>query len=168
MPSESADNGQDEPVGSTIAEETVRIETVRYLEGASGHAVLSLVVILVAGVLLYQDRRGVAVVVLLVAYGVALNGLSIFIWDKLRVYFESTLWGEHGETAPRTLAPHRVSTAMKAELAAGAAMVAGFILFLLLVLSLFRTLGSQHTLILAVGGLMLGCLAGLGWAYKSG
>ena len=36
MPSESADNDQNEPVGSTVAEETVRIETVRYLEGASG------------------------------------------------------------------------------------------------------------------------------------
>jgi hypothetical protein len=73
MPSESPDNDRNEPVGSTVAEETVRIETVRYLEGASGHAVLSLVVVLVAGVLLYQNRRGVAVVVLLVAYGVSVS-----------------------------------------------------------------------------------------------
>jgi len=167
MPSESPDNDQNEPVGSTVAEETVRIERVRYLEGASGHAVLSLVVVLVAGVLLYQNRRGVAVVVLLVSYGVALNGLSIFIWDKLRVYFESTFGGERAEAPNRTLTAHQVSTEMKAELAAGAAMVGGFIAFLLLVLGLLRTLGPQQALILAVGCLILGCLAGLGWAYKS-
>jgi len=161
MPSESPDDDRDHSAGSTVSEETTRVPAVRYLEGASGHGVLSLLFLLIAAGLLHGGMFGEALLAGIVAYGVAINGLTIYLWDKFRLYFE-TAFDSDEHAATRTLTPHRVSAEMKAELASGAVIVGGLGVFLGIVLAMFRTLGFQQTVLLAVGGLALGNLGVLG------
>ena len=164
MPADPDGKDRTRSVGSSVAEETTRVESVRYLEGASGHAVLSLVFLAGAGTLYWLNVGGVAVLVGVVAYGVALNGLSIYLWDRLRILFE-TRFERDGESVARTLTPHRVSVEMKAELAAGAVLVGGFIVVLALAVEAFRVLGVQRTGVFAVVALALGDLGALAWTY---
>lgn len=163
MPS---DAGADDPdrVGSSVAEETTRIEAVQYLEGASGHGVFSLVLLVVTMALFSQGMLGAAVVAGVIAFGIAANGLSIYIWDELRRMFIDRFESANA-TATRTLRPHRVSAEMKAELVSGAVMVGGFCVVLVLALALFRTLGFRRSALVAVVGLTIGNLVALGWAY---
>lgn len=164
MPSDPGADDPDASIGSSVAEETTRIEAVRYLEGASGHGVFSLLLLVVAAALFSRDMFGAAVVAGAIAYGVAGNGLSIYIWDELRRVFMAR-FDSGDETATRTLRPHHISAEMKAELASGAVMVGGFCVVLVIALELFRTLGPRRSALIAVGGLAVGNLAALGWAY---
>lgn len=165
VPSDTPDDDQNHSVGSSIAGETTRVEAVRYLEGASGHGVFSLALLLLACIFLYENMFGTAVLAGLIAYGVALNGLSIYLWDKLRLYFGTRFRNADSE-ATRTLRVHQISPEMKAELASGAVIVGGFSIFLGVVLGLVRTVGFQQTAVLAGAGLALGNLVALGWSYS--
>jgi len=164
MPSDSGADDSERSIGSTVAEETTRIEAVHYLEGASGHAVSSLVLLLLATVLFVLEQSGVAMVMVLVAYGVTANGLSIYIWDELRRIFEAAFESDDGSPT-RTLRPHHVSPEMKAEVAAGAVMVGGLCVVLVAALSLFRTFGLNRSALIATSGLAVGNFGALGWLY---
>lgn len=163
----TADSGADQPdqgIGSSVAEETTRVEAVQYLEGASGHGVFSLLLLVVAAVLVSQGMVGAAVVAGIIAYGVTANGLSIYLWDELRSFFATTFRSDDATTT-RTLRPHRVTAEVKAELASGVVMVGGLCVFLVVALALFRTLSPKQAALIAVGGLAVGNLGALGWAY---
>lgn len=152
-------------VKSSVDEEVTRVEQVSYLEGASGHGVLSLLFLVGAVVLVRLGVRSGAVMAVIVAYGVALNGLSIWAWDRLREAVVSVV--ERGDDAPpaRTLTPHRISTEMKAELVAGLVMVGGFVAFLGAVSGIVQLVSVRTTVYLFVGALAAGDLAALGWMY---
>jgi len=163
----TADSGADDSehsVGSTVAEETTRVEAVHYLEGASGHAVSSLLLLLLAAALFVLGRSGVTVVMVLIAYGVAANGFSIYIWDQLRKVFKTAFESDDGSPT-RTLRPHHVSPEMKAEVATGAVMIGGLCVFLVVAVSLFRTLGVKRSALIAMVGLAVGNFSALGWTY---
>jgi hypothetical protein len=164
MTAGSGADDSDRYAGSTVAEETTRVEAVRYLEGVSGHGVFSLLLLSVAAVLFAHGQFGSAVMAGIVAYGVAINGLSIYLWDELRRFFEASL-DRSDETVTRTLVPHRISAETKAELASGAVMVGGFSVVLGITLVLLRTLGFERTALVAAGGLAVGNLGALGWTY---
>jgi hypothetical protein len=155
------DDGRRE-VGSTVEEETTRVEAVRHLQGASGHGVVSLVMLAVAGGLFVTGLPGVAALAVVVAYGVALNGFSIWAWDELRAYVETELAGD--DRAPsRTLTPHRPSAEMSAELVSGALLVGGFLVLVALALALLRVLTVRQTVVVAVVGLAAANLGALWW-----
>lgn len=139
-----------------MKDEVTRVEQVRYLEGASGHAVLSTAFLLLAGALVSLDRPGLGVVLLVTAFGVSLNGLSIYAWDELRAVFESRF--ERDDTPSRTLQPHSVSAEMKAELASGFVIVGSFVvgltaLFFVVRTSTFRDAGYLFGAVLLAGNI---------------
>lgn len=152
------------PIDPTVDAEVTRVEGIRYLEGASGHGVLSLLFLLAAAALAEVGRTGAAVMALVIAYGVALNGLSIYAWDRLRTYFASVVRGTD-DGPSRALVPHRISTEMKAELLAGFAMVGGFVVALGVALGVVRAVGPGLAVPLAVGTLAAGNLLALGRTY---
>jgi hypothetical protein len=165
MPSDHPEDEGSTQVGSTVAEETIRVPAVRYLEGATGHAVLSLLFLLATAVLFARDMPGAALVTGLIACGVSINGLSIYLWDRLRTKFVSRFRRNDTPTT-RTLTPPRIPTRMKAEMAAGAVMVGGFCALLGLAVATFRVLEVHQAVILAVGTLGLANIAALGVAYS--
>ncbi len=153
----------------TIEGEVTRVESVSYLEGASGHAVASLGFLLIAGVAVRLGAPGVGVVVLIVAYGVALHGLSIYAWDALRASVRSALKRDDNDErrTTRTLTPHTVSTEMKAEMVTGLAMTGGFLACLAVVVAVVRTSSFQVVATLSVGVLAIGNIVALWWMYRS-
>ncbi|MEF8867742.1 MAG: hypothetical protein V5A85_04430 [Haloarculaceae archaeon] len=147
-------------------DEVTRVEAVRYLEGAAGHGVASTLFLLAAGPLLYLGEWGGGVVAVLVAFGVAVNGFSIYAWDRLRELLRPAVERD-GELTDRSLTPYRPSTEMRTELLSGLIMVGGFALLLrvgLLALDLF---GPRRTVYFAVGGLGAGNLGALWWTYHT-
>lgn len=164
MPSKTEDNKTPDQVGSTVAEETTRIDAIVYLEGATGHGVFSLCLLVCASVALMQERVGVAVVVGLIAFGVSLHGLSIYVWDALRLLLLDRF--ERGESRnTRTLTPHQVPPEMKAEMLSGAIMVSGLSILLGLLLWLGRSLTLQQMLSVSFASLAGGNFAGIAWSY---
>lgn len=168
MPSRSptdADTDPEQSVGSTVAGEVTRVEAVRYLEGASGHAVASLVFLFAGLVLAWFGVWGGGFMAVVVACGVAAHGLSIYLWDELRAYLQSVVDARDDGRSTRTLTPHSVSTEMKAELLAGLAMVVGLIAGLGVVLAALRAVGPRFTVYLTVGTLAVGNVGALAWVY---
>jgi hypothetical protein len=170
-PSDPADSDEDGSprIDSTVAEEVTRVEAVRYLEGASGHGVLSLLFLVVAVVLSQVEVWGGSAMALVVAYGVALNGLSIYAWDELRRYFAGVVEDrDDGEAAERELTPHRFPTEMKAELLTGFTMVGGFAAALAVGLRILRAIGLELAIYLSVAALALANVGALAWKYLAG
>lgn len=164
MPSDTDDTEHTDPVGSTVADETTRVEAISYLEGATGHGVFSLVLVISATVLLTRERVGVAVVVGLIALGVSLHGLSIYTWDELRRVFLAR-FERNADGTDRSLTPHTVSAEMKAEMVVGAVMVGGLSISLGLLLWLSRSLPLKWFLIISFMSLAGANLAGIAWSY---
>lgn len=168
-----------------MEDEVTRVKAVGYLEGASGHGAASTLFLLVGGLLFSLGRWGGGVVAILVAFGVSLNGLSIYAWDRLRARLRPVVerrgererdategraqaaTGEERPTSARDIVPYRPSPAMLAELLAGLIMVGGFVGILGLGLLTLELLGPRPAVYLAVGGLAVGNLSGLWWAYRT-
>lgn len=154
-------------IDSTVAEEVTRVEWVRYLQGASGHAVLSLSFLVAAMLFVRLDRAGVGAMAVVVAYGVALNGISIYAWDRLRIYFASVVASPDDARSPRTLTPHRIPTEMKAEFLTGFTMVVAFSAALAFGMAALRTIGFGLAAYLAVGVLAFGNVVTLAWKFHA-
>jgi len=148
----------------SIEGETTRVGAVRYLEGASGHGVLSTLFLLLAGSLFALGEWGPGVMTLVVAMGVSLNGLSIYAWDRLRAAF-ATDGGSDEEGSTRTLTPHSLSAEMKAELLAGLVMLGAFVAFLVAVTLALRAFSARSVATVLVVGLAVGNLGALAWTY---
>ncbi len=149
-----------------MEDEVTRVESVHYLEGATGHAVVSTLFLVPAGGLLLADRWGFAAVCVVVATGVSLNGLSIYAWDAVRERFETLLGREESEP-DRELRPHHVSDEMKAELIAGLLLVGGLIVALTVGSVVLRTVGFRVGLSATAGALFVGNVCGLLWSSRN-
>lgn len=159
-------NGDSQPsIDSTVDEEVTRVEAVRYLEGASGHGVLSLGFLLAGGTLVKFGAWGAGLMAVVVAYGVALNGLSIYAWDHLRVYFASVVGRSDDPEPSRALTPHRISTEMKAELLTGFTMVGGFVVALGGAVRALQAVGTRVGLYLSVVALAVADVGALLWTF---
>lgn len=149
-----------------MQDEVTRVEAVRYLQGVSGHGVFSTLFLVVSAALLWWGRLGIAVVTVVVAFGIALNGLSIYAWDRLRERFEAAV--DDGTAPDRTLTPYRLSPEMKAELLAGATMIGTLCVGFVAATALPRLVGVRGALWLSMLLLGLGNLAGLALASRRG
>jgi len=148
-----------------MEDEVTRVERVRFLQGATGHGVFSTLALAGAGLLLALGNRGMAIVAVVVAYGIALNGLSIYGWDRIRARAEAAF--ARDEEPDRTLTPHRVSAEMKAELVAGLVLVGSLIALLGLLVAVTRIADTGTVLVLAVAALGAGNLLALARAYRT-
>jgi hypothetical protein len=147
-------------------DEVVRLERVRFLEGATGHGVFSTLALVAAGLLVAVGERGAGVLLVVVAYGIALNGLSIYAWDGLRAHAEARF--EREQEPDRAITPHRVSAEMKAELLAGLVIAAGLIAVLAVMFRLAQLLGIGTMLPLAIAALGVGNVGALWRAFREG
>lgn len=155
----------DGAVGSTVAGEVTRVEEVKYLAGGSGHAVFSLGFLFGGIVLVRVGVWGSGVTMVAVAYGIALHGLSVYGWDRLRVRFASALRNRDDGPSTRSLTPHSVSLETKTDLLAGLTMMVGLVAGLLVGLAALRTVGVRPTVYLSAGALALGDVGVLARAY---
>ena len=140
---------------STVTGEVTRVAAVTYLQGATSLGFLAVAVGLVAA-----GRWDGGAIALVVAYGVALNGASIYAWDRLRDRFASAD-GRDDDRPERTLGPPTVSPEMKAELLAGFTIVGTVAVGIALALAGIRRLGVHTTTGLLVGALVAGNVGAL-------
>lgn len=138
-------------IGSDIDGEVTRNESVKYLQGALGHAVGSLLFLVVGGGLvlvggLIHGWLFVGIAVLL-----TLNGASIWAWDGLREFFSPPADGDTGPT--RTLTATPLSTESLVEIKAGAVMTVGFCALLLGGQAVIHAVGIQGLGVVVVVGL---------------
>ncbi|MFC6941882.1 hypothetical protein ACFQE8_18190 [Salinirubellus sp. GCM10025818] len=147
-----------------MEDEVTRVEAVSYLEGASGHAVFSTLFLVAAGLLLYLGIWGGGVVAVVIAFGVALNGFSIYVWDRLRDLLRPVVESD-GDRRDRTLTPYRPSPEMRVELLSGLLMVGGFAVVLGLGILSIDLFGPRTVVYLGVSALGVGNVGALGWKY---
>jgi hypothetical protein len=168
-PPPDGDPNGEQSVDSTVSGEVTRVEAVRYLQGAAGHAVGSLGFLFGGVLLVGLGAWGAGVVAVVVAYGVALHGLSIYVWDEFRTYLTALFDAREGDTdegSTRTLTPHSVSTETKTEILAGFVMTVGLVVGFGAVLTALRVAGPQVTLYLTTGALALGDIGAVVWTYR--
>lgn len=148
-----------------IADEVTRTEAIKYLQGALGHAVASLLFLLFAGTLWIA---GFPILGLVTVFGAALlsaNGVSIWAWNRLREYFTGRV--ERTPEQTRTLKARPLSSESLVEMQSGAVMVLVFVSLLLIGRALLSVLGSRHLIALCIGGLTLGNVTALVMEYYS-
>jgi len=151
-----------------MEDEVTRVESVKYLRGVSGHGVFSTLFLCLAAVLILTGRWNVASVAVIIAYGLALNGLSIHLWDVIRERIRAGS-ADMTRRSDRTLRAHSISPEVKAELAAGFVLVGGFIGIAAVVMIGFEYVGlGWHTAIVSAGcALGAGNFAALCWFYRT-
>jgi hypothetical protein len=164
-PEQAAPNdGATDSVGSTVAEEVVRIESVRWLEGATGHGIISLGFLSVAVFLLELGRRPSGLMAVLVAYGVALNGISIYVWNRLRRSLHAVF--ERRSTDPdRALRPD-ISAETKAEVLTGFLMVGGLAVALTLLVQTLSLVDPWNAVSIAIVALAVVDVGALVWTVR--
>lgn len=151
--------------GSIVEDEVTRVDAVRYLQGVTGHGILSTLFLAGAGLLAFLGRVGAGRLAVIVAYGIALNGVSIYAWNRLRDYFRSERTRAADPGSGRELTPHRLSPETRAQLIGGFVMAGGLVAFLLFVLGAIRWLGLEYAIPVLAAGLAVGNLGALGRAY---
>jgi hypothetical protein len=149
-----------------IEGEVTRFDAVRYLQGASGHTVGSTLFLLGGGLLWvvgYEILGGINVAL---AFLLSANGLSIWAWDRLRVYFEGRTVAPEETEPTRTLTLNPLSDDSLVEMKAGAVMTLTFVGFLLLGRLGLRLLGPRLAALVFVGCLGFGNLVALAHASQ--
>lgn len=149
-----------------IEGETTRIDAVRYLQGALGHALGSNLFLLAGGLLWVRDYEILAFTCVAMAFLLSANGFSIWAWDRLRSYF-ATRSARPEEVEPaRELTASPLSAESRVEMQAGAVMVLVFVGLLVLGRVGSQFLGPRTVGYLSVGLLSLGNVAALVMALR--
>lgn len=144
-----------------MEDEVVRLEAVQYLQGATAHGIASLGFLAVSVGLLSYGAWGLGVVTTVVAYGIALNGLSLYVWDRLQAHFTSRT-DSPSSASERTLTPHRLSPETKADLLGGFVMVGSFVIMLGVASAVLRWFGGRTAPLAAIAALAVGNVLALG------
>jgi len=151
-----------------IEGEVTRVEAVSYLEGATGHGIVSTVFLAVGGFVLWNTGQlAIALAFVAVAFLVSANGLSTYGWDRIRKYIESTDTGTTDDESTRTLTVHTPSTEAKAEAIAALVQVGGLVSIILVCGSVIRLLGSQTGTYVIAGSLAIANIGALLWTYRT-
>lgn len=140
-------------IGGDVEGEVTRVEAVKYLQGALGHAVGSLTLLLGAAVLVGVGRPTFSWFAVVGAALLSANGVSIWAWDGLQAYFEPDDAADAGPD--RALSAQPLSTASLVEMKAGAVMILSLVAVLVVGRLGIRYFGSR-----AVGVAAVVCLAG--------
>lgn len=152
-------------VDGGIDDEVTRLDAVRHLQGASGHTVGSSLFLLVGGLLWAVGYGILGGISISLAFLLSANGLSIWAWDRLRVYFESRTPEPDETEQTRTLTVEPFSDESLVEMKAGAIITLVFVGLLVLGRLGLQFLGPRLAAFLFVGGLGLGNVAALAYVY---
>lgn len=149
----------------SIDGEVTRVESVGYLQGATGHAVFTLVFLAAGGVGYWATGwLGFPLGGIAAAFLLSANGLSIYLWDVITTYIttQDTDAGEttadsEGSGADRTLSVSlSPSTAHKSEFVASAFQVTILVVTLAVVINTYRQFGAETASLLLAGLLAVG------------
>lgn len=149
-----------------IEAETTRVDAVRYLQGALGHATASLFFLLMAGLLWVGWSRLTAVVLVVGAFLLSANGLSMWAWKRLVAYFNARAARSDAEPT-RTLRAEPLSTESTSEMKAGAAMTLAFVVAMVVGRLGLSVLEPRLLGYLSVGCLVVGNVVALVWSTRS-
>jgi hypothetical protein len=105
-------------------DKVTRVEAVTYLQGVSGHGVVSTLFLSLTAGLAAIGRWGTAMLTVIVAYGVAANGVSMYAWDAVHARIRPPA---EDDGPDRELRAHRLSAETKADLAGGFVIAAGIV-----------------------------------------
>lgn len=145
-----------------IEGETTRIAAVRYLQGALGHATGSLLFLLAGGFVWAVDNPALGWLLIVGAFLLSANGLSIWAWTGLVARF--TVRGDRNEQPTRTLQAQPLSTKSLAEIKAGAIMTGVFVTVLLVGRAGLVVFEPRTVATLSVGCLAIGNIIALVWS----
>lgn len=182
---------RDAGITAPIDDEVTRIEAVRHHAGVVGHGALGLVFLVATVVLVSRGMVGIGVLTLGIAYGVALNGITAYAWDRLREYFASVLGDGQEGTTPLHVPPNvsvktdmlaatrnevtatgsrdsrRMPRETRVELLATTVLAGGVLAALGAAVAVFRLVGVQFGLYLFAATLAVGILGAFGVAYRN-
>lgn len=135
--------------------EVTRVQAVAYLQGMTGHAIVSLLSLLL-GAVGYWVTGGVLFAFGGLAGGFLLtaNGFSIHLWDLVQEYVLSQQTADPDGDSDRTLSPQSMSNEHKAELTAGFVQILGIVASVSLALGMVQWFGVERGLYL-LGGLLV-------------
>jgi hypothetical protein len=140
-----------------ISGEVTRIPAVEYLQGMTGHAVGSLIALLLGSAGYWVTGEVVFVFGGLVCgFLLTANGLSIYLWESVQEYVRSRETGSDADTEARTLAPPALSSEHKSELTAGFVQVVGLVVAVSTAVVVTQRLGVER------GSYLLGGLLAVG------
>ena len=150
-----------------IEGEVTRAEEIEYLEGATGHAVASMVFVMVGGYVFWSTGSlGLSGVAFAAALLVSANRLSIYLWDRARNYVRSETEDTSDDGPTRELTPASFSAEGKETLVGGFTQLATLIAVLLLCGGVLQLVDPQTGVVLIVGGVVVGNIGGLLWVYR--
>ncbi|PSQ29532.1 hypothetical protein BRD09_06065 [Halobacteriales archaeon SW_10_68_16] len=147
-----------------IESEVTRVDAVRYLQGALGHAIGSTLFLGLAGMLWLVGYEQLGYVSVAVAFLVSANGLSIWAWDRLQSYFAARTPEREATDDRRTLTANPLEADSWIELKAGAVMTGVFVALLVAGRFALQMFGPRLFAFLCVGCLALGNLVALATA----
>jgi hypothetical protein len=145
-----------------MRDEVTRVDGVAYLRGMSAHAAGSSLFLCPTATFAALGRWGAATLTLVVAYGVAANGLSMYAWDEVHARTRAT---EENEEPDRELTVHRLSPETKADLLAGLVIALGVVAVAVVATAAFRYAGLnvRTAVVLGGGGLAVANVCTLLW-----
>jgi len=149
-----------EHVRTGMEDEVTRVESVTELRGVSGHGAASTLFLSLRAAFAVVGQWGAATLTLIVAYGVAANGLSMYAWDEVRARVRATADDAESD---RKLTVHRLSPETKADLLGGLVIAVGFVAVVTVVTVGFRYvgLGGRTAVVLAGSALAVGNVGAL-------
>lgn len=154
----------------SLQDEVTRVESVGYLQGATGHGVLTLVFLAIGGVGYWITAWVVFPVAFIVSsFLISANGLSIYLWDVITTYvWTKETGGEQTTEAAGQRAEERtlsvslsLSTAHKAEFAASIFQALLLVVALGVIVNAYRVLEVETASLLLAGVLAVGNAGGL-------
>lgn len=153
-------------IGGDLDGEVTRVEAVKYLQGALGHAVGSLALLFAAAVLLAVGRPALGWLAVVLAALLSANGVSIWAWDRLQSYFAPD---DASEQSPeRELSASPLSAASRVEMKAGAVMTLSLFALLVGGRLAIRYLGARAVGVAAAVTLAVGNVVALVGAVRRG
>lgn len=126
-----------------IEDEVLRVRAVTYLQGATGHGVLSLTFLVFAGAGYRLQADSLAVGGLVSALLLSANGFSIYLWDAIQKYVFENHEPADDATPERALSAPTLSIVHRAELTAGLVQVTGLVSALLVVFAVYQEFGAE-------------------------
>jgi uncharacterized membrane protein (DUF485 family) len=150
-----------------IEGEVTRLEAVKYLQGALGHAVGSTLFLVLGGLLWVGEYEIFSVVSIAVAFLVSANGLSIWAWDRLRSYFWARSEVPENPESTRELTARPFALESRVEIQAGVVMILVFVALLLLARFSLQFLDPRTFGYVFVGVLSVGNITALAIALRT-
>ena len=151
-----------------IAGEVTRDESIEHLQGATGHAVGSLAFLAVGGSVFWvTGSLGIGLAGFACAFLLSANGLSIYLWDRVREYVRSGAENASDEEPTRDLTGPSISTEAKEGMVATFTQIVAIVAALIFCGGVIRVVGARIGTYLIAGVIAAGNVGALLWTRRT-